>query len=525
MHIQYNEEIEKIRTSEDFYFQKLKDLWQEFIDFKINDIDLFINEIRTNWQKTTGNNDTSRAKQLVESFNNETKKEILELINKMITVFDRHGADRVELNPYDDRRSIANSLIRQNHWIINILKYKNNSRVTSSINNAIAYIENPNNILSIYLDEHRQKISENLLNKPYEEDTFVADLEQWFKKKDINTDTKNPENKTLFMTRILYECLKYKWDPSPIRPKSNQPLNQILYGPPGTGKTYKAIEIASNILGNEKSSITKLKECYTKQVEFITFHQSFSYENFIEGLKAKTKEGKITYEIEDGIFKNICKEAEENNSQNYVLIIDEINRGNISQIFGELISLIEDNKRSGNEEPLSIKLPYSKDDFAVPNNLYIIGTMNTADRSLTLLDTAFRRRFEFKEMLSDTEKISKEIDDIDLKKLLNAINKRIEFLYDKEHQIGHSYFMKIEDLEGLQNVFATKILPLLEEYFFEDRGKIVTVLQDNNNFYQLINPPAGLDTEDKKIYHRNEKLRFSKEAFINIYTSNQANNE
>ena len=108
----------------------------------------------------------------------------------MITVFDRHGADRVELNPYDDRRSIANSLIRQNHWIINILKYKNNSRVTSSINNAIAYIENPNNILSIYLDEHRQKISENLLNKPYEEDTFVADLEQWFKKKDINTDTK-----------------------------------------------------------------------------------------------------------------------------------------------------------------------------------------------------------------------------------------------------------------------------------------------------------------------------------------------
>ena len=105
------------------------------------------------------------------------------------------------------------------------------------------------------------------------------------------------------MTRILYECLKYKWDPSPIRPKSNQPLNQILYGPPGTGKTYKAIEIASNILGNEKSSITKLKECYTKQVEFITFHQSFSYEDFIEGLKAKTKEGKITYEIEDGIFK------------------------------------------------------------------------------------------------------------------------------------------------------------------------------------------------------------------------------
>ena len=96
------------------------------------------------------------------------------------------------------------------------------------------------------------------------------------------------------------------------------------------------------------------------------------------------------------------------------------------------------------------------------------------------------------------KRFSKEIDDIDLKKLLNAINKRIEFLYDKEHQIGHSYFMKIEDLEGLQNVFATKILPLLEEYFFEDRGKIVTVLQDNNNFYQLINPPAGLDTEDKK---------------------------
>jgi 5-methylcytosine-specific restriction protein B len=165
----------------------------------------------------------------------------------------------------------------------------------------------------------------------------------------------------------------------------------------------------------------------------------------------------------------------------YVLIIDEINRGNVSQIFGELITLIEDDKRMGNQEALVATLPYSKKGFGVPPNLYIIGTMNTADRSVEALDTALRRRFCFEEMLPQPEKILDEgkiYDEyqIDLVELLQTINKRIEKLLDKDHQIGHSFFMSVLTIGGLKHVFQYKIIPLLQEYFFGDYGKIGLVL-------------------------------------------------
>lgn len=173
------------------------------------------------------------------------------------------------------------------------------------------------------------------------------------------------------------------------------------------------------------------------------------------------------------------------NPKNYVLIIDEINRGNVSSIFGELITLIEKDKRAGTDEELSVVLPYSKKEFRVPQNVFIIGTMNTADRNIEALDTALRRRFSFREMPPKPELILQEgklkaksgrIDDIDVVEILKVINDRIEKLIDKDHKIGHSYFLGIETLEDLKQTFKDKVIPLLEEYFFGDFGKISLVL-------------------------------------------------
>lgn len=165
--------------------------------------------------------------------------------------------------------------------------------------------------------------------------------------------------------------------------------------------------------------------------------------------------------------------------KNYVLIIDEINRGNVSQIFGELITLIEEDKRLGCSEALEVMLPYSKKNFGVPPNLYIIGTMNTADRSVEALDTALRRRFSFEFVGPDPELVPEEIDGVKLRVLFETINNRISYLLDDDHQIGHSYFMQVKTLSDVRDVFENKLIPLLKEYFYNDYGKIRLVLGDD----------------------------------------------
>lgn len=409
------------------------------------------------------------------------------------------------------------------------------------------------------------------------------------------------------------------------------PLNQIFYGAPGTGKTYTtkkaAVEIIDDIKFGNDADRSYILERYNElvssgQIVFTTFHQSISYEDFIEGIKPETTDNTVVYEIKDGIFKHLSvlaskevlktsqqetaqkqlalfedvwnkliEDAQEkwNNEENlsintitnktfeviaitnqgnlilkpvveggldytvsftrakklyeafpslegirninqefraviggmnataywsvlnylknntseiaeiksvneqpkkYVLIIDEINRGNISSIFGELITLIEEDKRKSvlqeREETIEVELPYSNDKFSVPDNLYIIGTMNTADRSVEALDTALRRRFSFVEMQADFDTLRKyHIDnsqavildgEIDLASMLQVINDRIELLIDKDHQIGHSFFIKTSTLEELKRVFSDKIIPLLEEYFYGDYGKIGLIL-------------------------------------------------
>ena len=379
-----------------------------------------------------------------------------------------------------------------------------------------------------------------------------------------------------------------------------QPLNRILFGAAGTGKTYHTINHALSIIENkplevlEQEDRTALKLRFDQykeqcQIKFVTFHQSFSYEDFVEGIRAETDDnGQLSYDVKAGVFKEICEDAQieidakQNNvsapieasinsaidqlitqakteemifhtkrgaeikvSSNsagtlfactstgsnitlsirhirnylktqsdiivdqksyewaianslrseveyvnsiekvkpYVLIIDEINRGNISRIFGELITLIEDSKRQGADDALSVTLPYSKDDFSVPDNVYIIGTMNSSDRSLTGLDIALRRRFTFIEMPPKPELLTGvEVKGLDIRKLLEVINQRIEVLLDRDHCIGHANFMTLQkdpSLTNLAQIFKQKIIPQLQEYFFDDWSKINMVLNAN----------------------------------------------
>ena len=276
------------------------------------------------------------------------------------------------------------------------------------------------------------------------------------------------------------------------------PLNRIIYGPPGTGKTYHtikyAVEIVENRILDSDENYSEIRRRYDEyalkgRIKFTTFHQSFGYEDFVEGIKpmivdrygketiSANSETHMVYLTKDGVFKKICLLARKNPTLNYVMIIDEINRGNISRIFGELITLIEDTKRG-----MEAALPYSGEMFSVPPNLYIIGTMNTADRSIAILDTALRRRFDFAEMLPEPDLLTRDCDAVDLQEMLTAMNQRIEYYYDREHTIGHAYFMEngvsINSVEKLRKIFKSRIIPLMQEYFFDDYEKIMLILND-----------------------------------------------
>lgn len=289
-------------------------------------------------------------------------------------------------------------------------------------------------------------------------------------------------------------------------PEVKYDKNMILYGPPGTGKTYSAAIYAVAICDNKDINDVKVMnyddvmdryrellspEC--ERVSFTTFHQSYGYEEFIEGIKPvlnneennTSKSGvDIGYKIVDGAFKSFCDKARLNKDKPFVFVIDEINRGNVSKIFGELITLMEDTKRERMKESISVVLPYSGKSFSVPSNVYIIGTMNTADRSIALIDTALRRRFQFIEMMPDVSVLENiDIEGLNVAEMLEKINERITFLYDREHTIGHAFFTKLakeKTVDTLHSIFKKSVIPLLQEYFYEDYQKIQLVLGDNS---------------------------------------------
>jgi hypothetical protein len=275
------------------------------------------------------------------------------------------------------------------------------------------------------------------------------------------------------------------------------------------------------------------KGAETHRYEFTTFHQSFSYEDFIEGIKPVMGDeisGDLSYEIRSGIFRQIALRAKNDPDHDYALFIDEINRANVASVFGELITLLEDDKRLGEPRELTAVLPYSRDEFGVPSNLYVIGTMNTADRSVEALDTALRRRFAFIECAPKPELLREAQPAnfaVDLEKLLTTINARIERLLDGDHCIGHSYFMGLKEasdpLAALRHVFANKVLPLLKEYFYGDSGRVGMVLGEafvrrRDQAADLAPGDWGFDGADERdIFEFVDPMDIPAEAFASIY--------
>ena len=258
----------------------------------------------------------------------------------------------------------------------------------------------------------------------------------------------------------------------------NEKKNLILQGAPGTGKTYTTASIIVDMEHEYMPGMSRqeIMEKYNKlvdagQIEFTTFHQSLDYEDFVEGLKPIIKDGHVTYHVESGIFKKICAKASYDTDHSYFLIIDEINRGNVSKIFGELITLLEPDKREGNTNALSATLPYSKESFCIPDNLYIIGTMNTTDRSVGTIDYALRRRFAFLTVKANESIVSKQYGEIG-KKAMSYYKKVYEHLKKypsgdidlDDLMIGHSYFI-VDSISSLELKWKYEVLPLLEEYY------------------------------------------------------------
>ena len=363
-------------------------------------------------------------------------------------------------------------------------------------------------------------------------DIVMAFSRKWGEDTDIDhrSDPKAMDRALLYVRRKLereypeqevdfYQSrFKHVWhpdvpapDPDPPNPEprpgpdNTRLLNTILYGPPGTGKTYatarRCVQICNGLSQWTDADVRARYRALVEEdrVAFVTFHESYGYEDFVEGLRPVT-EGGAGFRLEPraGALKAMAERAR-GKSAPHVLVIDEINRANVSKVLGELVTLLEEDKRAGAANEVAVTLPYSGEKFTLPANLHLLGTMNTADRSIALLDTAVRRRFDFEELppKPDALRDAAEQTGMDLPAVLGAMNERPEWLIDRDHLIGHAWFMDAAGKTDVDNVMRRKIVPLVAEYFHDDWGKVSAVLGGGEDFVRVerLGPPPGVEDD------------------------------
>ena len=383
-------------------------------------------------------------------------------------------------------------------WLNTTVEFNPKAPTKMPMRHAIPYLLFPDYVERVQSSTDKRKIIA-AFGKP--EDKVKTDDEVIYEIREHLEKERGTKELDFYHPPLAEEWPRSEKDEPEDEPEPENALNVILYGPPGTGKTYETAQRCVELCDGEAKP-SEIRSRYRElveagRIEFITFHQSYGYEEFVEGLRPETgSDAGIRLVATDGVLKRIARRARENEGEAHVLVIDEINRANVSKVMGELITLLEEDKRQNAENEVAVTLPHSGERFTLPANLHLLGTMNTADRSIALLDTALRRRFQFVELAPAPALLeaAAEATGVALPAVLQAMNDRLEWLLDRDHLIGHAWFMAARTKADVDEVMRRKIIPLLAEYFYEDWGKVRAVLGGGDDFVrgERLKPPPNL---------------------------------